>query len=412
MKAIWKLYRNRSFIVKMTVGFSLGVIVGILFGPSTQVLEPLGDLLLRLLNLIVVPIILFTLIAAVYNVHPARLGRVGIKVFIYYVLSTMIAILFGIIIAMLIQPGVGIQMPSAEVDVPEAPSFVDTILNIVPDNIFEALISSDILGVIFIAVVTGFAISSMVYAREEKIQRLGKSLVTFTNAGSEVTFRILHGILQYAPIGIFAIGASAIGEQGLGTLISLGKLTGAVYIAIVLQVIFVYILLLRLYHIRVIPFLKNIREAIATAFMTQSSIGTLPITLKSAEEAGIQQDIASFSLPMGATVNMDGAAIRLGVSVIFAANIVGLELSFVAVLGVIMTGTLASIGTAGVPGAGLIALSIVLAQTGLPVEVIALVAGVDVILGMGATACNITGDLVGAAIIDKSEQRKAISVHV
>lgn len=412
MKAIWKLYRNRSFIVKMTVGFSLGVIVGILFGPSAQVLEPLGDLLLRLLNLIVVPIILFTLIAAVYNVHPARLGRVGIKVFIYYVLSTMIAILFGIIIAMLIQPGVGIQMPSAEVDVPEAPSFVDTILNIVPDNIFEALISSDILGVIFIAVVTGFAISSMVYAREEKIQRLGKSLVTFTNAGSEVTFRILHGILQYAPIGIFAIGASAIGEQGLGTLISLGKLTGAVYIAIVLQVIFVYILLLRLYHIRVIPFLKNIREAIATAFMTQSSIGTLPITLKSAEEAGIQQDIASFSLPMGATVNMDGAAIRLGVSVIFAANIVGLELSFVAVLGVIMTGTLASIGTAGVPGAGLIALSIVLAQTGLPVEVIALVAGVDVILGMGATACNITGDLVGAAIIDKSEQRKAISVHV
>lgn len=412
MKAIWKLYRHRSFIVKMTVGFSLGVIVGILFGPSTQVLEPLGDLLLRLLNLIVVPIILFTLIAAVYNVHPARLGRVGIKVFIYYVLSTMIAILFGIIIAMLIQPGVGIQMPSAEVDVPEAPSFVDTILNIVPDNIFEALISSDILGVIFIAVVTGFAISSMVYAREEKIQRLGKSLVTFTNAGSEVTFRILHGILQYAPIGIFAIGASAIGEQGLGTLISLGKLTGAVYIAIVLQVIFVYILLLRLYHIRVIPFLKNIREAIATAFMTQSSIGTLPITLKSAEEAGIQQDIASFSLPMGATVNMDGAAIRLGVSVIFAANIVGLELSFVAVLGVIMTGTLASIGTAGVPGAGLIALSIVLAQTGLPVEVIALVAGVDVILGMGATPCNITGDLVGAAIIDKSEQRKAISVHV
>src|SRR5699024_1954737 len=151
------------------------------------------------------------------------------------------------------------------------------------------------------------------------------------------------------------------------------------------------------------------KEAITTAFMTTSSLGTLPLSLQSAKKAGISDEVASFSLPLGATVNMDGAAIRLGASVVFAANIMGLELSFATILGIIVTGTLASVGTAGVPGAGLIALSIVLTQAGLPIEVVALVAGVDAILGMGATACNITGDLVGAALVDKSERKSRYS---
>src|SRR5699024_8942832 len=203
----------------------------------------------------------------------------------------------------------------------------------------------------------GFAISGMRHAKDEKLQHLGNTLATIIDAGSELTFRILNGVLQYAPIGIFAIGASAIGGQGLSTLVSLGKLTGVVYIAIVMQVIFIYMLLLRVFKIQISAFFLDIREAIAAAFMTQSSLGTLPLTLKAAKKAGISDDVASFSIPMGATVNMDGAAIRLGASVVFAANLIDLELGFVAILGVIVTGTLASIGTAGVPGAGLIALS-------------------------------------------------------
>lgn len=405
MKAIWKFYRDKSFILKMSVGFILGAFVGIIFGSSAQVLAPLGDILLRLLNLIVIPIILFTLIAAVNDINPQRIGRVGGKVVIYYILTTSAAIIFGLVLALLVNPGLGLTLPTASVDVPETPSFINTLLQIIPENLFAAFSNADILGIIFIAIITGFAISSMLHSNDEKVRDLGTTLQKVTNAGSEVTFRILNGVLQYAPIGIFAIGASAIGGQGINTFVSLGKLTLVVYLAILVQVILIYILLMRLFKVDIRQFFKNTREAIATAFMTSSSLGTLPLTMKSAKKAKISDDVASFSLPMGATINMDGAAIRLGASVVFAANIVGMDLSFSAILGIIVTGTLASIGTAGVPGAGLIALSIVLTQAGLPIEVVALVAGVDAILGMGATACNVTGDLVGASIVDKSESK-------
>lgn len=405
MRVIWKFYRDKSFLLKMSIGFVLGGIVGLLFGPSAQVLAPLGDLLLRLLNLVVVPIILFSLISAVNNINPTKLGRIGGKVFIYYMLSTAVAIIFGVFLALLINPGLGMTLPSANVNVPETPSFINTLIQIVPKNIFVALSSADILGIIFIAIIIGFTMSSMFHSNDQKIKEMGNLLFTITNAGNEVISRILNGVLQYAPIGIFAISASTIGGQGLSTLISLGKLTGVIYLAFVAQFIFVYILLLRLFKIPIGEFFRNIKEAMATAFMTSSSLGTLPITIKSAKKAGIGDDVASFSLPIGATVNMDGAAIRLGASVVFAANLIGLDLSYAAILGIIVTGTLASVGTAGVPGAGLIALSIVLTQAGLPIEVVALVAGVDAVLGMGATALNVTGDLVGAALVDKSEAK-------
>lgn len=405
MRVIWKFYRDKSFLLKISIGFVLGGIVGLLFGPSAQVLAPLGDLLLRLLNLVVVPIILFSLISAVNNINPTKLGRIGGKVFIYYMLSTAVAIIFGVFLALLINPGLGMTLPSANVNVPETPSFINTLIQIVPKNIFVALSSADILGIIFIATIIGFTMSSMFHSNDQKIKEMGNLLFTITNAGNEVISRILNGVLQYAPIGIFAISASTIGGQGLSTLISLGKLTGVIYLAFVAQFIFVYILLLRLFKIPIGEFFRNIKEAMATAFMTSSSLGTLPITIKSAKKAGIGDDVASFSLPIGATVNMDGAAIRLGASVVFAANLIGLDLSYAAILGIIVTGTLASVGTAGVPGAGLIALSIVLTQAGLPIEVVALVAGVDAVLGMGATALNVTGDLVGAALVDKSEAK-------
>lgn len=403
MAGIWKRYRDTSFMVKMSVGFILGIVAGIIFGTSTGVLAPLGDLLLRLLNLIVIPLIVFTLTTAVINLNPKKLGRIGGKVFIYYMLSTAVAIIIGLAIALMVNPGKGLFLPDTEVEVPEAPSFLDTLVQIVPNNIFFSLSNADVLGVIFMSIIFGFAISSMVHSKEEKIKKMGTLLYDITESLSETTFRILNGILQYAPIGIFAIAAKAIGSQGFQTLISLGKLTGVIYIAFILQFILVYLVLLRIFKVKIITFFKNIKEAIATAFMTSSSLGTLPITMKAAKNAGIKDEVASFSLPMGATVNMDGAAIRLGASVVFTANIMGLDLGFATILGIIVTGTLASVGTAGVPGAGLIALSIVLTQAGLPIEAVALVAGVDAILGMGATAINVTGDLVGAAIVDKSE---------
>ncbi|WP_213424224.1 dicarboxylate/amino acid:cation symporter [Bhargavaea massiliensis] len=406
MGAIWRFYRDQSFMMKMSVGFLLGIVVGLIFGESAGVLSPLGELLLRLLNLIVIPLVVFTLIAAVDQLNPAKLGRIGGKVFTFYFITTGIAIIFGLLLALLIRPGVGLTLPNAKVDVPERPSVVDTLLGIVPDNLFSALANADILGLIFISVVVGLSISSMLHSGEERVRKMGHFLGDLTVSLSEVTFRVLNGILQYAPIGIFAIAASAIGSQGLQTLVSLGKLTVVIYGGIVLQFILVYFVIMKLFGVRIGEFFRNVKDAIGTAFMTSSSLGTLPVTMKAAQRAGISNEVASFSLPLGATVNMDGAAIRLGASVVFAADIMGLDLSFAAILGIIVTGTLASVGTAGVPGAGLIALSIVLTQAGLPIEVVALVAGIDAILGMGATATNVTGDLVGASIVDKSEKRR------
>ncbi|SIT79617.1 dicarboxylate/amino acid:cation symporter [Edaphobacillus lindanitolerans] len=409
MGTIWRFYRDRSFILKMTVGFVLGIIAGLIFGPSAKVLSPLGELLLRLLNLIVIPLVVFTLIAAVDQLNPKKLGRIGGKIFIYYMFTTAVAIVFGIVVALLVKPGAALSLPEAKVEVPEHSSMVDTLLGIVPENLFSSLVTNDVLGIIFVSVIAGLSISSMMHAGEERVRKMGEFLNDATVSLSEVTFRILGGILQYAPIGIFAIAASAIGTQGLKTLLSLGKLTAVIYIGIVLQFIFVYILLMKIFGVQIRKFFSDTKEAIATAFMTSSSLGTLPVTLRSASKAGISEEVASFGLPLGATVNMDGAAIRLGASVVFAADIMGLDLGFSAILGIIVTGTLASVGTAGVPGAGLIALSIVLTQAGLPIEVVALVAGVDAILGMGATACNVTGDLVGAAIVDRSERKGTMS---
>src|SRR5699024_10505808 len=211
----------------------------------------------------------------------------------FYIFSTAMAIIFGLVIALMISPGLGLSLPDAEVDVPENPSFVETLLEIVPENIFFALSDADILGLIFVSfifcvalcyiffalsdadilglifvsVIFGFAVSSMVYSEEKQFKKMGDLLHNITDSLSEMTFRVLNGILHYAPIGIFGIAANAIGSQGLQTLLSLGKLTGAIYIAIALQFILVYILFLRLFGVKVIQFFRDTKEAITTAFM-------------------------------------------------------------------------------------------------------------------------------------------------
>ncbi|MBD8005481.1 dicarboxylate/amino acid:cation symporter [Bacillus norwichensis] len=406
MLRLWKWYYEKSFILKITVGFILGIIIGLIFGPAAGILSPLGDLFLRLLKMIVVPLILFTLIVSVNHSNPKELGRIGGKIFPYYLLSTAIAVFIGIAIAKLINPGKGLKMPeNATLDVPEAPSMIDVLLQIVPSNIFESLANGDILSIVFVALITGFAISFMRNSAESQMKDWGNMLLKFTEAGSEVTFRILNGILQYAPIGVLGITANSIGNQGMETLSSLAKYVGASYLGVAIQMFIVFPILLLLFRVPVLKFFIKTREAIMTAFVTCSSLGTLPITIKSALNAGISHRVANFTLPIGATINMNGSAIHFGVGVVLAAEIVGYDLTMGAIVAIILTGTLASVGTAGVPGAGLIGMSIVFTQAGLPIEIVGLTAGVNVITDMVFTMCNVTGDLVGAAVVDQSESK-------
>lgn len=404
MKAVWRKYTDTSLIVKITIALILGVIVGLLFGEDAAVLAPLGDLLLNLLTFLIIPLILFTLMVGVNQSRLGDLGRMGGKVFLYYVLSSAFAIIVGLSVASLFQPGTGMTLPADETfETPENPGVINVLLNIVPSNIFTAFTEMNLLGIIFTAFAFGLAIAYMRSSAE--FGELGEHLYKTVNGLNEATIVVLKVILQYVPIGVFAIMADVVGSQGFDTLLSLGEMVLVLYVAIAVQIV-LYTLLLILMKIKPGIFFRHARTPILTAFVTQSSSGTLPLTLEAARGLGLSKSLYGFSLPLGATINMDGAAIRIAVSAAFAANLTGNPLSLPDMLMVVLVGTLASVGTAGVPGAGIVMIATVFAQLGLPMEAVALLTAIDALVGMGATMLNVTGDLVGTTVIDKTEKKR------
>ncbi|QPC47832.1 dicarboxylate/amino acid:cation symporter [Mangrovibacillus cuniculi] len=402
MKNVWNLYTRSSLILKVSVALILGIIVGIVFGEDAAVIAPLGDLLLRLLNFLILPLILFTLMVGVNQTKWSTLGRMGGKTFLYYLLSSAFAIIVGITVATIFSPGTGLTLPTNETfETPNNPGIVSVLLNIVPSNIVTAFTEYNFLGIIFTAIVFGIGIS---YLRStEEYREFGDQLYKVLNGLNEATLFIMKGILLYLPIGIFAIIAKTVGNQGLDTLLQLGNVVLVLYVAIAVQIIF-YIIAMVFFKISPKQFFTQARTPMITAFVTQSSSGTLPVTLNAAKNLGLSKSLYGFSLPLGATINMDGAAIRIAVSAVFAANVIGNPLTITDMLVVVLIGTLASVGTAGVPGAGLVMIATVFAQLGLPMETVALLAAIDALVGMGATMLNVTGDLVGTSIIDKTEK--------
>lgn len=400
---LWKMYKTSSFILKMTIGFILGILIGIVLGPDAAVLKPIGDILIKLLNLIATPVVFLTVVLAVNQMNPAQLGRTGGKLVLYYAVTTAAAVLIGLGLSLLINPGKSLTLPTAEVNKPETPAASDVILSIIPDNLLKAFTEGNLMGIMFLAIIIGFTISGMRFSAEEKIRNYGVQLQSLMDAANVLFFRILQGILLYAPVGIFAIAATSFGTQGWDTFTSLLKFTAVFYFGIVLLWIFVYSGILKLYRIPVRNFFIQTKEAYTTAFFTSSSIATLPVAIEGAKKAGISERIVNFSLPLGAVFNSDGGALRMGASIVFAANVTGAQFSLIDFLTIILVGTLLSIGTAGIPAAGLVTLSAVLTMFDLPLEIVALIAGVDAIIGMAGTASNVIGDVVGAAVVDKSE---------
>jgi Na+/H+-dicarboxylate symporter len=402
MKRIWKAYSQASLILRVTLALVLGVVVGLIGGETVAAwLAPLGDLLLRLLTFLIVPIVLFTLMVGVNQSREGSAGRVGGKVFGYYLASSALAIMVGLTVATLFSPGSGMTLDEeASFAVPDNPGVVDTLLNIVPDNIIGAFAELNMLGIIFTALVFGIALLKM--RQSERQHAMGERLYEVIEALNEVTLKVMSGVLHYVPIGVFAIVAETVSRQGLETLLSLGDMVVVLYIALGTQLL-IYCGIMRLFGVKLRTFFREARAPMATAFATQSSSGTLPLTINAAHRLGISKSIYGFSLPLGATLNMDGAAIRIAISAVFAANVIGAPLDFISMVQIVLIGTLVSVGTAGVPGAGLIMIATVFAQVGLPIETVALLAAIDALVGMGATALNVTGDLVGTSVIARSE---------
>jgi Na+/H+-dicarboxylate symporter len=401
--AVWRRYRSVPLIYRITIAFVLGSAAGIVFGERMVVVEPLGDLFLRLLNMLVIPIIVFTLLTGIRQLSPARLGRIGGATVGLYAVTTTIAGIVGLVVANVLQPGRGVEFGGGEAQSQAPPSLTEVVLGIVPSNPVAAMAEGNLLATVFFVIVFGIALT-YVRARDDDLADRVDSVFAAFEVGAEAMFVVVRGVLEYGVVGVFALMAAGIGTEGIGVFSSLGALVLAVAIAVAVHVLLTYLLLLMGLVAGVSPlaFLSGAKDAMLTAFATRSSSGTLPVTMTNAEEdLRIEERIYSFALPVGATANMDGAAIRQAITVVFAANVVGQPLVLSEQVLVLIVAVLISIGTAGVPGAGIVMLTVVLNQVGLPLAVVGFVAGVDPILGRIATMNNVTGDLAVATVVGK-----------
>ncbi|WP_164669315.1 dicarboxylate/amino acid:cation symporter [Virgibacillus doumboii] len=393
--------RKIGLLTQILIAFVSAIIAGIIFGPGIDVVQPLGDLFLRLIQFLIVPLIVSSLIVGVASTGSMEtLGRIGGKTILYYISTTFIAVSIGLLAATLFSPGTGVDVSTSN-EVPEATEtdgVISVLLNIIPTNPLESLSSGNILQIIFFAIFIGVGIT-MVGKKADPVYR-------FFDGFAEVMYKITWIIMKLIPIGIFGLLAPIIGEYGLSVLLPLIKLISVVAIACIVHALVTYSIAVKtLGKMNPLQFFKGIAPASLVAFSTQSSSGTLPVTIKCSEDnLGVSKKISSFILPLGATVNMDGTSLYLSVAALFAAQAYGVELGFTQILMIVLIGTLGSIGAAGVPGAGLVMLTLVLTTLNLPLEAIALIAGVDRFMDMFRTAVNITGDAAGSIVINSSEK--------
>lgn len=403
---VWK---NLALWKKILIGMILGIIVGTIMGPQAEVLKPIGTLFINAIKMLIVPLVFCSLIVGVTAMKDgAKMGRMGVKAIVIYLVSTAVAITIGLGLGTILQPGAGLNMiasTEAAAAAKEAPSLINTIINLIPKNPIEALASGQILQIIVFALGLGIALNL--------IGEKGEPAVKIFNSLAEAMFKLTELVMNFAPYGIFALMAWVAGKYGIDVLFPLLKVIGAVYLGCVVHVLVVYTGAISLIAgLSPIKYLKGILNAQMMAFSSTSSSGTLPVSIRCAREnLGVSKGTASFVLPLGATINMDGTALYQGVAALFVAQAFGIDLSAGDYLAIIATATLASIGTAGVPGAGLIMLSLVLTTVGLPMEGLAIIAGIDRILDMARTSVNVSGDLMVAVLIGKSENELDESIY-
>lgn len=402
-----KLGLTSKILIGMAAGILLGLLLRYFFPDSVFIkdyitdgfLHVIGTIFISSLKMLVVPLVFISLVCGTCSLSdPSKLGRLGGKTIAFYLFTTAIAISLAILAAVVVHPGhASMAVEHMEYSVKDAPSLATVLISIVPTNPMQAMSEGNMLQIIIFAVIFGFAVAH--------IGERGKRIALLFNDLNEVIMRVVTLIMQLAPYGVFALMAKLALTLGLKTFGSVVQYFFVVIAVLLVHAFVVYPTLLKLLSgLNPLMFIRKMRDVQLFAFSTASSNATLPVTIETAEHRlGVDNKIASFTLPLGATINMDGTAIMQGVATVFIAQVFGINLSLTDYLTVIMTATLASIGTAGVPGVGLIMLAMVLNQVGLPVEGIALIIGVDRLLDMVRTAVNVTGDSVATVIIAKSE---------
>ncbi len=400
-----KKKRKLSLAVQIFIALVIAIIVGLILqkqaGFTNEYIKPFGTIFLNLLKFIVVPVVLFSIMAGIVSMKDIKkVGAIGGTSVVYYLITTACATIIGLVVGMMFKGFFPVLSTSNLQYEPSKPvSVMDTIVAIFPKNFLEPLVKADMLPVIVIALLVGFSVIL--------IGEKGKRVVTAINDLNEVFMKCMEMILKLSPVGVFCLLCPVIAVNGPQVIGSLAKVLLAAYICYAIHMIVVYSLTVRaMGGLSPFKFFKGMIPAMLFAFSSASSVGTIPLNMECSQKLGASKEVTSFVLPLGATINMDGTAIYQGVCAIFIASCYGISLTPSQIVTIVLTATLASIGTAGVPGAGMVMLAMVLQSVGLPVEGIALVAGVDRIFDMGRTVVNITGDASCAIIVSNLQKKR------
>ena len=400
--------------MKIFIGLFLGIVVGLIFGPKARSIEFIGTIFIRLITMLVVPLIFFSLSLGTASLGDIKkLGRIGLKTIIYFTLTTAIAIVIGLVAANLLKPGTGLNeqvkqdllknyQQSAENQtsiIEQKPSLISVLVNIVPTNPIKAMAEGEMLQVIFIALLFGICLTLI---NSEK----SRQLLQLFDGANEAILQAINLVMKFAPYGVLALLASIIGQFGAGILLTLLKYILVVILGLSVHAIVVDGLLVRyLGKMKPAQFFKHTTDAMLIAFSTSSSNATIPVALECMDKLKVKREYSSFVIPLGATINMDGTALYQGVAAVFIAQIYGINLTLGAQATIVLMALLASIGTAGVPGAGMIMLAMVLKQVNIPLEGVALILGVDRIIDMCRTTVNMIGNMSASLFIHSSEEK-------
>jgi len=414
MKNPISLWKKLQLHNKILIGLFCGILAGALLGESILIIKPLGTIFLRLISMVIVPLIFASIVVGVAGLHDLKkVGRIGIRSIIYFMATTVIAVTIGLGLANALKPGRGIDPASLKKATSGLEEFhqgeqregggesvVETLVNAVPQNPLASMADGKMLQIIFFAVFFGIALTRIGVDK-------ARGVLTLLEAVNDAMVWAIEAIMRVAPLGVFALVASIVGAFGVSILLPLLKYFMVVILGLCIHALIIYPCILRLLSSqRPGEFFKEIRQAQLLAFSTSSSSATLPVTLDCCiRRLRLPQGVASFICPLGATINMDGTALYLGVVAVFISQIFGMDLSVVDQLKIVATAVITSVGAAGVPGSAIFMMSMVLTSVGIPLEGIALILGVDRVLDMARTTVNVTGDCTAAAVVSALESK-------
>ncbi len=401
--------KKYGLVFQILIGLIVGIIVGAVFYGNPAVstyLKPLGDMFIRLIKMIVVPIVMSTLIVGVAGVGDVKkLGKLGGKTLLYFEVVTTVAIIIGLLVANLVKPGVGVDMSQlakgdisnyiATTETVKSHSFADTFVNIIPTNIFDAMTRGDMLSIIFFSVIFGLGLS---YLGEK-----GKPALQFFQIVAETMFNVTNMIMKFAPIGVFALIGVTVSKFGVASLIPLGKLAITVYVTMFLFIVLVLGSILRYTGITIFSLMRYLKEELLLAYSTASSETVLPRIMEKMERLGCPKAITSFVIPTGYSFNLDGSTLYQAIAAVFIAQMYGINLSISTQITLVLVLMVTSKGIAGVPGVSFVVLLATLGSVGIPLEGLAFIAGIDRLLDMARTVVNVVGNSVASLVIAKWE---------